>query len=201
MKIHQINQGTEEWFELRKLRMTASNASAIATAGKGLETYINEMVVAFFSKAERDNYKSKDMQRGNDLEPNARVLYELETGLKVEQIGFATYNDFVGCSPDGLVGKDGLVEFKCPSDKVYIEFLQTKKVNSAYVWQMQMQMLTLNREWCDYVLYNPNFTKSFHIARLFANTEKFAKLKNGFEVGTKLIEEKIKSVGECLNDF
>lgn len=182
MKIYKdINQGSLEWFEIRVGKVTASHAQAIGNNGKGLENYILEVVAEMFSSSEKEHYSNEHTERGNELEPIARSMYELQNDVEVEEIGFAEYNDFVGCSPDGLVGKDGMIEIKCPDDKTYFNLLMNEKIDNAYIWQCQMNMLILERKWCDLVFYNPNFEKSMKIFRLEPDKEMFSKLKEGFE--------------------
>lgn len=86
MKTHNFEQGTPEWFAIRKNKMTASNAQAIGNNGKGLETYITELMAESYSNAEKEQFTSKDTERGNELEPLARDMYELMTGTTVEQV-------------------------------------------------------------------------------------------------------------------
>ncbi len=182
MKIYKdINQGSPEWFEIRVGKVTASHAQAIGNNGKGLENYILEVVAEMFSSSEKEHYSNEHTERGNELEPIARSMYELQNDVEVEEIGFAEYNDFVGCSPDGLVGDDGMIEIKCPDDKTYFNLLMNEKIDNAYIWQCQMNMLILERKWCDLVFYNPNFEKSMKIFRLEPDKEMFSKLKEGFE--------------------
>jgi len=182
MKIYKdINQGSPEWFEIRVGKVTASHAQAIGNNGKGLDTYLLEVVSEMFSSSEKEHYSNEHTERGNELEPIARSMYELQNDVEVEEIGFAEYNDFVGCSPDGLVGKDGMIEIKCPDDKTYFNLLMNEKIDNAYIWQCQMNMLILERKWCDLVFYNPNFEKSMKIFRLEPDKEMFSKLKEGFE--------------------
>lgn len=189
MLVHEVDQKSEEWFAIRKGKMTASHAQAIGNDGKGLETYITELMAEYYSIGERDTYTSKHMDRGNDLEEQARVIYELETGNEVSQVGFVEYNKFAGCSPDGLVDDKGEIEIKCPDDKGYFKYLLygEKAIDSCYIWQMQMQLLVTKREWCDFVAYNPNFHKSIFIVRIFADKDKHEKLLAGFKTGEELI--------------
>ena len=188
MKIYKdINQGSPEWFEIRVGKVTASHAQAIGNNGKGLDTYLLEVVSEMFSSAQKDQYSNEHTERGNELEPLARSMYELQENVEVEEIGFAEYNDFVGCSPDGLVGKDGMIEIKCPDDKTYFNILMEEKIDSGYDWQCQMNMLILKRKWCDLVYYNPNFEKSMKIFRLKPDKEMFSRLKEGFAKAEKEI--------------
>jgi putative phage-type endonuclease len=188
MKIYKdINQGSPEWFEIRVGKVTASHAQAIGNNGKGLDTYLLEVVSEMFSSAQKDQYSNEHTERGNELEPLARSMYELQENVEVEEIGFAEYNDFVGCSPDGLVGDDGMIEIKCPDDKTYFNLLMNEKIDNAYIWQCQMNMLILERKWCDLVFYNPNFEKSMKIFRLEPDKEMFSRLKEGFAKAEKEI--------------
>ena len=182
-----VEQGSPEWFEIRVGKVTASHAQAIGNNGKGLDTYLLEVVSEMFSSAQKDQYSNEHTERGNELEPLARSMYELQENVEVEEIGFAEYNDFVGCSPDGLVGDDGMIEIKCPDDKTYFNLLMNEKIDNAYIWQCQMNMLILERKWCDLVFYNPNFEKSMKIFRLKPDKEMFSRLKEGFAKAEKEI--------------
>jgi hypothetical protein len=123
MIIHNVEQGTPEWFAIRKMKMTASEAQAIAANGKGLETYIRNLMKDSYSSAEKEHFTSKDTERGNELEPLAREIYELTTGRTVQQVGFIEYDEFVGFSPDGLVDEDGGTEIKCLNDEKHFSLM------------------------------------------------------------------------------
>lgn len=189
MKIHEMEQGSNEWFEIRKLKMTASNAQAIATAGVGLETYITNLVSEYLSSAEKEKFNNEHTERGHELEETARALYELEKGEKVEEVGFIELDEYIGCSPDGLIGKDGGLEIKCPSDSVYFKQIIENKIPSNYRWQVQMNLYITRRKWWDLVFYNPNFQKNMIIYRIFPNEDDFIKLGNGLEKGKEIINE------------
>ena len=189
VKIHEMEQRSDEWFAIKKGKASASRAQAIGNGGKGLENYVIEIMAEYYSIAERENYINEHMQRGIELEPIAKQVYELEHDCEVREIGFAEYNEYIGCSPDGLVGKDGMIEIKCPCDRIYLGILINEKIDSGYVWQCQMNMLILKRKWCDLIFYNPNFKKSMYIKRLKADKKTHEKLLKGFE---KVEEEIIK---------
>lgn len=191
MKIYdKIEQGTEEWFEIRKWKMTASHACEIGNAGKGLQTYCKEVVRKSIS-SNTENWSNKHTERGNELEPIARQIYELENGVSVEQVGFIEYDEFVGCSPDGLIGEDGGLEIKCPDDKEYFEYLLNgeEAIDSKYIWQVQMNLLVTGRKYWSLAIYNPNFEKSMLVFRIEIDNEKHEALKKGFEIGKTLILE------------
>lgn len=192
-KQHNVEQGSEEWFVLRlQYPLTASNAQAIGNQGKGLETLVWEKLAEKYSQAPRDNYTNKDLERGKELEPIAREMYELETGNKVEQVGFIT-NEKVskvgGASPDGMI-ENGLVEIKCFEDKKHFQMIVNGlEVEPQYQWQMQMQMLFTETDFCDFVVYNPNFSKSLLIKRIEKDEVMQEKIKEGLKIGEKLLKE------------
>ena len=189
MKIYNFEQRTEEWYNIRKGKMTASNAEIIIANGKGLETYIYNLMAEYYSSAEKENYINADMQRGIDLEPEARLEFEFYTDLDVQEVGFIEYNEFIGVSPDGLVGDDGLIEIKCPNDSIYFKLLLSNNIKPEYIAQMQMQMYVTERQYCYFVSYNPNFEKSLYIKKINRDEEMIEKLKKGLERGTQLIKE------------
>lgn len=201
MKIYNdIEQGTAEWFAIRDMMMTASNACAIGSNGKGLETYAKELVMEH-NLLVRTEWSNHHTDRGNELEPEARTKYTLETEQYVQEVGFVTnddISDMAGCSPDGLVGDDGLMEIKCPSDKIFFQYILDGKIKSEYMWQMQMQMLITERKWCDYVVYNPNFKKDIIIVRVDRDDTKFKKLKEGLKSGKKLIQKFDKEFNQSI---
>ena len=197
MKIINCEQGTPEWFEERKGIMTASHAQAIGNAGKGLDTYIHELMAEYYSSGEKEQFSNKHTERGNELEPLARQVYELENGVDVQTVGFIKEGEYTGCSPDGLVGEDGGTEIKCPDDVEYLKYLLGERdaIDSKYIWQVQMNLLLTKREWWDLIIYNPNFKRSMMIFKIVPDPEMFAKLENGFKVGEAKIKE-IKNIIE-----
>jgi len=202
MKVINCTQGSEEWFKARQLKMTASHAQAIASQGKGLESYVNELIADYLSTAEKEHYSNEHTQRGNELEPEARTVYEMETSNFVEEVGFIEHNEYSGCSPDGLIGDNGGLEIKCPSDKVYVNYLLIDKIPTDYMWQIQMNLLITGRKWWDYMIYNPNFEQDNVITRVEPDEEKLKKLKAGLEKGEQIIKErlnKIKSLKKACN--
>ena len=185
-----IVQGTPEWFAIRDLVLTGSNAATIAVGGKGLETYVKKLAQEHYSTGEKVNYQNDDMKRGNELEPIAREIYELETGNTVEQVGFVKMNEYVGISPDGLIEEDGGFETKAPNDKTYFEYLldDTKEPDPDYVAQCRMCMYVTGRKWWDLQYFNPNYSKTTKVWRIEPDTEFTQKLEAGIAKGIELIK-------------
>ena len=189
MKIYNFEQRTDEWYNIRKGKMTASNAETIIANGKGLETYIYNLMAEYYSSAEKENYINADMQRGIDLEPEAKIEFQFYTGLDIKEVGCVELNEYILASPDGLIGDDGLIEIKCPNDSIYFKLLLSNNIKPEYIAQMQMQMYVTDRQYCYFVSYNPNFEKSLYIKKINRDEEMIDKLKKGLERGTELIKE------------
>lgn len=187
MKKHKIKQLSDEWFNLRKGKMTASNAQAIGANGKGLETYIYSLLAEKYSN-NRDHYTNSDIERGIELEEQARMTYEIEN-QSVEKVGFIEQDEYVGCSPDGLIGQDGGLEIKCVNDVNFFRLMvdREKAIDPKFIWQVQMCLLITKRKWWDLVFYNPNFERNMLVFRIEPELSKQEKLILGLEKGKKLI--------------
>lgn len=189
MEIKNFEQGSPEWFNVRKGKMTASHATAIGNSGKGLDTYIHTIMAEFYSSGEKEEFGTKDTERGNEYEPIARAVYELDNDVTVDEVGFMEYNEYVGASPDGLIGEDGGLEIKSINDTNYFSYLLNgeSEISSSYIWQIQMNLLISGRKWWDLVIYNPNFKRSMLVFRILPDQEKFEALEKGFAKGIELI--------------
>jgi hypothetical protein len=100
---------------------------------------------------------SQWMDRGTELEADARRWYEMDQGVDVRQVGFCLRDDgAVGCSPDGLVGEDGGLEIKCPGAKQHTRYLLgIDDLATAHTGQVQGSMFLTGRAWWDVLSYNP----------------------------------------------
>lgn len=195
MIIHDVQQGTEEWLQLRVGKFTGTDGQAIAADGKGLETLVFEKAAEVITGKFKPSYTNTDIERGHELEAMARNSYELESGNLVKQVGFVELDEFTGCSPDGFILEDGMVEIKCKNDANYVRYLYDRKIDPAHNWQIQFNLMVSGRQWCDYVVFNENFPKTTIITRINRNETEIAKLKAGVAVGIaqlKAILEKIK---------
>lgn len=195
MIIHDVKQGTEEWLQLRVGKFTGTDGQSIAADGKGLETLVFEKAAEVITGKFKPSFTNIDIERGHELEAMARNSYELESGNLVKEVGFVELDEFTGCSPDGFILEEGLVEIKCKNDANYVRYLYDRKIDPAHNWQIQFNLMVSGRQWCDYVVFNENFPKTTIITRINRNETEIAKLKAGVAVGIaqlKAILEKIK---------
>lgn len=159
-----IRQGTDEWQEIRAGRVGGSSAAALLVNGKsgnglgaGAVTLLYRKAAEFITGQKEETFTTPAMQRGTDLEPLARRRYEDETFQAVQEIGYVSDGDFLGYSPDGFVGDDGLIEIKCPGGAEFVRFADTREIKKEYLAQMQWGMWITGRAWCDFVVYHPDF--------------------------------------------
>ena len=153
-----IEQLTEEWFQIRCGKITASKVQDILAEKAGRKNYIAELVCERLTEEPVTlGFTSKEMQWGTDHEEEARAAYEFDRDVNVVSVGFAIHPEleWAGASPDGLVGDDGCVQIKCPNTATHIETIRTDKVPLKYAAQMQWEMACAERQWCDYVSYDP----------------------------------------------
>lgn len=129
------------------------------------------------------------MLRGTELEPIARAAYEAKNTF-VDESGFVKHPTIMwfGASPDGLVGKEGLIEIKCPNTTTHLEYLTSGKVPNQYKNQMMAQMACTGRKWCDFVSFDN---------RLPSNLELFVVR---FEPKESEITEMLEKIQEFLDD-
>lgn len=194
MKIYNFYQNTDEWINIRKGKFTASDATAIATAGKGLETLVFEKASEITALNMEIPFSNSHTDRGHDLEGDARIMYELETGNTVEQVGFCELDEFTGASPDGMVDDDGLVEIKCLENKKFIEQKFTGKIDTGHIWQIQMQMHVTGRQWCDYCVYSENFKDRLLITRVERDEITISKIKAGLDTGIAMLKNVLEKI-------
>lgn len=188
MIIHDLEQGSDEWFRLRAGIPTASNFKKLVTStGKAstqMKSYAEELAADLIAGEHVDAFKGNHAtERGTMLEPAAIAEYQLITGNNVEHVGFITDDHhWYGCSPDGMIDDAGLAEVKCQLAKNFVStvarYKATKKPPTDYVAQVQGQLWITEREWCDLVLYHPHPNYSTEIIRIKRNDKFIDQLKD-----------------------
>lgn len=171
--MNEIEQRSEEWFAQRAGKITASRfADAIAMskrkAGEPTEArskYMRELVAEILMCAPKHSVSSQSMRWGTEVETFARESYELEHGVLVKESGFLLHPtcDFIGASPDGLVGEDGGIEMKCPHDEQVHISTWLDGMPEAHIGQVQGCMLVTGRKWWDFISYDPRQSEPFRL--------------------------------------
>lgn len=163
-------QGSQEWLQLRAGRVTASRvADVIARTKSGYgasrANYMAELIAERLTGIPAPSFTNAAMQHGVEQEPHARRAYAELMGVEVVEVPFVEHPEIAmfGCSPDGLVGDDGLVEIKAPNTATHLETLLTETVPGKYVTQMQVQMAVCGRAWCDFASFDPRLPPSMQL--------------------------------------
>lgn len=166
---HFVEQRTAEWDKLRSGKLTASVASKLVTpTGKKSIQYKGEIarILAEIMGLQEPEFIRPTywMERGINLEKQARAWFEVETNLQVSDIGFVSDDsNLVGASPDGIIidhTDDGEVhiplELKCPKPSTHIQYLIDGGVPSEYIAQVHFQIALCNAPYGYFCSYNPN---------------------------------------------
>lgn len=157
---HDMPQGSRAWLQARLGIPTASNFDQIITptgkASGSWEKYGNRLLAERLLGTPVDDASSGFMERGSLMEQDAIDFYEMQRECDTEAVGFLLRDDRrVGCSPDRLVGADGLLEIKCPSAPQHVGYLLDAK-GIGYKVQVQGQLWIAEREWSDTLSYHPS---------------------------------------------
>jgi len=182
MIFHDVEQNTDEWMQLRCGKLTSSKLGVImANYGKAFgepaKKYAVELAIEQITGQKIESaYSNEHMERGHEQEPLARMLYEEDTFSAVDNGGFFC-SDLIGCSPDGLVSDDGVIEIKSVIPSVHFANVKRCAVDPSYKWQCVGNLMFTGRKWLDFVSYCDNYPdgKKLFIFRIYAEklTEEF----------------------------
>ena len=195
MRISNCEQGSQEWLESRLGRPTASNFGKLITpAGKpssSADTYINELIAQKITGELPEFYTNAAMERGNELEPAAKALYELTNDVEIVEVGLCLHDVWeCGASPDGLIGDDGGIEIKCPLPHTHVSYLRDGKLPSKYIPQVQGCLWITNRDWWDFMSYHPSMEDL--IVRVYRDEAYITKLADAVMSAVEIIETESK---------
>ena len=189
-----IEQRTDEWFQQRLGKVTASRISdVIAKTKTGVSTsrqnYLVQLVSERLTGKKGDSFVNQAMLDGIERESAARELYMQTRGVSVTEVGFFDHPIIKnsGASPDGAVNAEeegkyaGLIEIKCPIETTHTNTLMSKSVPSKYIPQIQWQMASVspNVKWVDFISFNPNFPVELQlfVARVNRDNDYIAELE------------------------
>lgn len=158
---HDVQQGSEQWIALRLGRISASSMDKIISpTGKRstqADKYMNQLLAEFITGESAETFKgNRYTERGHELEEEAADYYAMMKRVDVVKIGYCTTDDgLVGCSPDRLIGNDGLLEIKVPDPGTAVEYMLSGKLEQEYRPQLQAQLYVTGRKWVDIMCYLP----------------------------------------------
>lgn len=204
MNIIDCIQGSEEWYAARSGLVTASNIADVTAKGRGgspskdRKNYMFRLVAEKLTGLPQESYSNNAMAWGTETEQAAREYYEVLNGVDVQQVGFIERaGGDMGCSPDGLVGSLGMIQVKCPYSTTHIKYILADKMPSEYFKQVQFELFIAEREWSDFLSYDPRVTRrpSF-IKRVYRDEKTIKKLHIGAVMFIDELKEMIDSLTE-----
>ena len=201
-----VEQGSQDWMMARCGMLTASRAADLMARTKSGPSASRRNLLALLA-CERmtgqpvEGYRNAAMDRGIELEAEARDAYMFATGRVVVEAGFIVCPDLpnTGCSPDGLVDPDGLVELKCPASMAkHLDALLTGAHAQEYRWQLQHQLMVTGRAWVDAVSYDPRWPddRQLAIVRVERDEEAIAELRDAIKAGDAEVEAIVQKLAE-----
>lgn len=203
MILETADQRSDDWYAARCGKATASRfRDAMAALKNGqpaqaAKDYLTELVVERLTGQPVQKFTTAAMQWGTEQEAAARAAYERRTGIEVEETGFVVHDVLMaGCSPDGLVDWDGLIEIKCPYNTgVHIETL-LNGMPADHMPQVQGQMWITGRQWCDFVSYDPRMPADLqlYVQRIYADPKAIADLAFGISAFLKEVGSKVEAL-------
>lgn len=156
LQIFDCEQGSPEWFECRRGIPTASRFKDVLAKGQGLtrRKYLYTLAGEALTGDAAESFSNEHMERGHAMEDEARQQYAFQRDVDPERVGFMRRGG-VGCSPDSLIGVDGLLEIKTKLPHLHLEALESDRLPPEHVAQVQGQLWISGRQWCDFVSYWP----------------------------------------------
>ncbi len=153
-----FQQGSEAWNIARVGSIGGSSISAVAAKGRGGESkgrkqLLYDMAGEILSGVKKSGYANKAMEDGVTLEPKARTHYCLQNLCEVRQVALIRDAPHKHCSPDGLVGEDGMIEIKCVIPSTFVAYCDGMSMPTDYRRQVQWGLKRSGRTWCDYLVY------------------------------------------------
>lgn len=178
LQIFDCEQGTPEWFAARLGIPTASKFATVMAQGRAKGTpsvtrrdYMLDLIGEQMTGQCAESYSNSHMQRGHEMEPDARNLYAMIRDVEPSVVGFMRRGD-VGASPDSLVGDDGLLEIKTRLPRLQLGLILSGGLPPEHKAQVYGQLWVSGREWCDFLTYWPGLP--VHIVRVNRDEEYIA---------------------------
>jgi exodeoxyribonuclease (lambda-induced) len=152
-------QGTQEWLEARKGKITGTRLRDVLKTDNLPAIY--EMIGELGSDEIEETFANKAMLRGIECEPIARDMYQIITGNVIEEVGFCISidNDYLGLSPDGFTpDRVGAIEIKSPSTAVHVKYILGDRIPTEYMPQVMTYFLVNTKlEYLDFISFDDRY--------------------------------------------
>lgn len=197
LQIFNCEQGTDPWLECRRGIPTASEFDTVLAKGKAggesktRRTYMLKLAGERLTGAPMYSFSNDHMERGKEMEAEARDLYAMVAEVEPVQVGFMRRGD-AGASPDSIIGDNGLLEIKTKLAHLQLEVLLSNELPSEHKAQVQGQLWISAREWVDFVSYWPGLP--LFVKRVYRDEAFIARLKVEVEAFNNELLELIERV-------
>jgi hypothetical protein len=202
-QIINVEQGTNQWFQVRMGIPTVSMFKSIMAKGRAKgsygaarRTYMLQLLAERISGRVTPHWTNEHTARGHEDEPKARYSYGFESGNKVEQVGFVMDDELgAGFSPDGLVGTDGIIEIKSKLGHLHLAVMLDDCVPKDHIHQCQGGLLVTGRKWCDFVSYSDGLP--LYVKRVERDEEMIGEMRQSimdFNTELTVLESKIRKL-------
>ena len=164
MNLLTLEQGSVPWLQARIGKCTGSRVKdALSflkdgkTSSAKRKNYITDLVTERLTGLAVDHYITPAMEWGIENEPYARAAYSVVSGNEVDLVGICAHPTIPNfqSSPDGLVGEDGVVEFKCPQTTTHIEWMFDGIIPEEHEYQLLSHLACSGRQWVDFMSFDP----------------------------------------------
>lgn len=193
-----IEQRSDQWRQEKLGKFSGSDFHIMLGDSQAKKDFLWEKFAEIkYQDSDREDYKSLYMERGTLLEPEARRMYNVINDVVVKEVGLVEddgeFDGYAVCSPDGLVGEDGIIEIKCLVAKYHEQYTNpsSKKyeyIKPEYKTQVQYNLFITGRKWCDFVYYHPR--SGCHIIRIERDEDYINKIKDALREGKIWLQEK-----------
>lgn len=190
-----IEQGSEAWYQARLGRITGTrfNALMMTDSTKGYKDLISDIACEMISGEFDEQFRSTLMERGTEVEAEARDYYASLFETTVEEVGIiymdeeSEFHEWVGVSPDGIT--EGILEVKCPLRKTHLNYMDANELPKEYRWQVYGLLFVTGLPYCDFMSYFPDM-KPF-VLRVFPDEEIFEQIKTRLNTTIERIKLKL----------
>lgn len=198
-----VEQNTDEWLALRAGLITSSSLGKImANEGKAFgdpaKAYAVQICIERLTgRPISGGFSNSHTERGHEQEPLARMAYETENFCEISNGGFFRGNG-IGCSPDGLVYGDGLIEIKSVIHSVHFDNIKRQSFDPSYKWQIFGNLKITGREWIDFISYCADFPEQsrLYTFRVYADqlSDEFKRIDSRLEQFNDLIDATMNTI-------
>jgi len=197
IEVFDFPQKSPEWYAARMGIPTSSMFGTVMAQGEGKtrNSYMRKLAGELITGIPMESYRNDEMERGIEQEPEIRSRYAFMHDADIVPVGFIK-NGGKGCSPDGLIGEDGMVEFKSAAPHLMIEILMAGEVPKRHLPQCYGGLWVAERAWVDLVIGShaslPLFVRRLHRDEVYIR--KITGAVADFNIELRQMVEKIRSM-------